>query len=1725
MEPDHRTIPSNQVAGPVRGHAVQVGIVHGGVHIVGAENGRSADEEITSLLRAQVRAAQDLPRLLPGARRPALADVYVRQHLGGDVADPRPEPPQPTPILDGHGQFVEVPAAPVVRVAVRPPVRTAWEALDGTDHLIVTGGAGQGKSTLSLRLAADVATRFLDGDGGPLSEPVVPLRLTARELAARLDLPFPEALADSARADYGALLRVPVSADVLGRRVAGHRWLLLVDGLDEVADANDRDRLVKVLAAGAAEPVHRVVLTTRPIEGVVLAPLHRVGAVRYQLQAFDDATLRRFAENWFADDGPGPAERFLRQIKTAHLEELVRVPLLATIAAIVFRQRSDLPLPDNQYELYEAYFSFLRSTRPADSPFEPHRARLLEHLGLVRVESDTSPLSAARDWVRRHVPPEHLPPDWSEHLTDFLVGVGPLVIRGDDLTFLHHSFAEHLAATAAAGELPADFAADHPDFARLLHAARPEERGRYARAVALHYTHLRPDQADPLLRSLHAGGAEQHLLAARLLAKRLPASPAAVDEFLDTVRGWAATTHHLAGEILSHACRATQHPGLSPWLVRLMRDGTAPWPSRTAAAAALAVRLRDGHLAEAVGFLRALVDDAHAAVEVRLAAAEALADTGAAERDAAARGLRSVLDDPLRSDTGHRAAAVILSAFGDEARDVAVTAMTRLLDDRDTPPAVVVEAATALIEIDTEFHPRAAEAFRVVLHDRVHDETAREDAALGMASLGPEHTDEAVAALTAVVGDRRRSRAHRVSAAEVLGRLNQQHRQAAGDAVRAMPAEPDTTAYDTRYCAARLAAFGPAARDEAERLLRTVITDPGTPVDDVLWALHALGELGAEHLPEVARRSWELLAEVRPGVVAHATLLGHLAAMGEPHRSAAVERLLAHLADGTADPAGRCRAAAELIGAGPEFHADVARHLRSIADSGGAPIEAWRELVKLGPQYQPRALRALHDAIARTNAGPVVWYGSVDSFWSTPAERDGLADALMTALTDRERSYHERLSALNSLVTMGFRYHHRAVGALCELLREVRTQHFDFRYVAGMIAELGVGLRERVARVLCDLLTDPRANPRRRDAVLEGLEVLGFLHLPEARAALHAVIANTTLSSFRLNAQGMLVAVDPTTAPDIADDVFAPEGDLPPSTWIRLVDQLSLHGVDVADRLRRLVGNIDVDRRVRWYGAVYGYESFPAVRAEAAAEIARQLDSAHMRPTILAGALYNAVRVAALTSQEAVDRLEAQVGDERLNIGERAESATSLVWLDRAAAPKVLALLTRLADDPGARPVDRARAVRSMVDLGSHYVVPHPRLVAGAAQDATADDLRTSLVRALPRDLRTNVERAVLDDRVLPPRERVPQPDIWDDMPLALDAAAALREVLAGPEFRHGELLQAAFKLTYLDIRTVPGVVAQLAAVPADGPSAGPATLGLIMLGGEREWQRWERTALDPGLPPRVRWSAAHLLLTVASRTPPALAGMLREVATDPRTPMRRRALALLALGRFDGLTRLRAVRDDPRTTSATRWAVARDLLDYDAADLAAAAAVMAGIAGDPAERPALRTRAAYSLAYRGVEGRDRAVELLGAMARDVRLPVGARADAASWLGEHAPSLRGEALALLRGMRSVERPLTRRKVLLAIGELRPEEAAVELLAMARDVRHGVVARVRCAEGAVRLWRGCRDEAAVVVRGVALDVGVARHVRRTAARHLARWSAVCRDEARAVLRALDPGVTR
>ena len=151
-------------------------------------------------MHAQVRAADDFPYRLVGARRSGLSAVYVRQ----EVAESRPSPEEPDPgvrlegatvrpitksrpDLDDPGDAVGLAVSDVepttrdVREAMPVAPRTVEDALGHHRHLLIIGGPGQGKLTLTLQLTGQLARDLLDGVDS--AHPVlVPIRVTAADL-------------------------------------------------------------------------------------------------------------------------------------------------------------------------------------------------------------------------------------------------------------------------------------------------------------------------------------------------------------------------------------------------------------------------------------------------------------------------------------------------------------------------------------------------------------------------------------------------------------------------------------------------------------------------------------------------------------------------------------------------------------------------------------------------------------------------------------------------------------------------------------------------------------------------------------------------------------------------------------------------------------------------------------------------------------------------------------------------------------------------------------------------------------------------------------------------------------------------------------------------------------------------------------------------------------------------------------------------------------------------------------------------------------------------------------------------------------------------------------------------------------------------------------------------------------------------------------------------------
>lgn len=464
-----------------------------------------AGPELAALLQAQDHdAARHRYRFF--GHVPALSEVYVRQHVTG-------------------------PGAADLAMGIK-------DMLAGSRHTILLGGAGAGKSALVAAVVAEGARDALRGR----RPKVFTIAIAAADL---VEQSLPGALALACRHD----LKLELPASTFDRPPArGARWRIMIDGVDEIVDPDARSRVLWSLQSRLAESSvsHQLVVTTRPLPEDEMSGLRAPGVDAYELQPFDQDELDTFARRWFAARRPeAPREanelavRFVARVAGARLGPVARVPLLTTIAAMVFEHDSDRPLPSSRAALYEQFVGHLVEGRRelrhlrevieaalADrgesasalaswfrADFSGRVNGLLNAVGDASVdEPDADMVEAGLGWLRCSAGHDlsALVPNDRPLMSDLLQATGVIVARGRRLRFIHQSFAEFLAARCRV--------ATFDEAAWRLLMTNPSSRSLAAFQVA-----LRPD-TDRLVAGLLDDGLEP-TAAGDLLADGIAVGP------------------------------------------------------------------------------------------------------------------------------------------------------------------------------------------------------------------------------------------------------------------------------------------------------------------------------------------------------------------------------------------------------------------------------------------------------------------------------------------------------------------------------------------------------------------------------------------------------------------------------------------------------------------------------------------------------------------------------------------------------------------------------------------------------------------------------------------------------------------------------------------------------------------------------------------------------------------------------------------------------------------------------------------------------------------------------------------------------------------------------------------------------------------------------------------------------------------------------------------------
>jgi HEAT repeat protein len=254
---------------------------------------------------------------------------------------------------------------------------TLVEALRAHTQCVITGAPGAGKTTLLKYLALTFARQQVAERLG-LEERRLPMLVALRDFQRFLDQhpaheETPAGLAQRLSAFLDEHLRalaphLKLPIDFFLSVLEKGRGMVLLDGLDEVADAGKRARVVNAVVAFAqSNPNNRLILTSRP-RGYESEARQKLSdhCAEYSIRDFDDGDMAEFALRWYEAvlrDRLGDTETAIAEAKRqsddlldairgdARIRSLAHNPLLLSSLAMVHQR--NVRLPQHRAELYD----------------------------------------------------------------------------------------------------------------------------------------------------------------------------------------------------------------------------------------------------------------------------------------------------------------------------------------------------------------------------------------------------------------------------------------------------------------------------------------------------------------------------------------------------------------------------------------------------------------------------------------------------------------------------------------------------------------------------------------------------------------------------------------------------------------------------------------------------------------------------------------------------------------------------------------------------------------------------------------------------------------------------------------------------------------------------------------------------------------------------------------------------------------------------------------------------------------------------------------------------------------------------------------------------------------------------------------------------------------------------------------------------------------------------
>ena len=275
--------------------------------------------------------------------------------------------------------------------------------------VILEGGPGQGKSTIAQYICQVHRMRILDRQQGNAADPAhldsalrLPFKVELRDFATWLSgiNPFGTAVGgDSQDASpsslegfLSALVRYASGGSAfdvsdLQATLRSSPALIVLDGLDEVAEIKQRQRVVEEITSAvtrlkALASSLQVVITSRPTPFINSTVLPSDTFATYSLGSLTRPLITEYADRWLKSRAINEAEaRDVRQILDTkldepHLRDLARNPMqLAILLSLIHRR--GISLPDKRTALYDNYIEIFFDRESEKAPVVKENRDLL----------------------------------------------------------------------------------------------------------------------------------------------------------------------------------------------------------------------------------------------------------------------------------------------------------------------------------------------------------------------------------------------------------------------------------------------------------------------------------------------------------------------------------------------------------------------------------------------------------------------------------------------------------------------------------------------------------------------------------------------------------------------------------------------------------------------------------------------------------------------------------------------------------------------------------------------------------------------------------------------------------------------------------------------------------------------------------------------------------------------------------------------------------------------------------------------------------------------------------------------------------------------------------------------------------------------------------------------------------------------------------------------------